>query len=335
MVDESDEPACESGCVLKKRIIHFVGLFLLAILAFWVLDWAVWSAVFEPSLQACRAAAGEGACWGVVAEKWRLILFGRYPADEIWRPITLTVIWSLALWATVAGYLKPRVALLVWVVGIPAAWLLMSAAPTSLWGGLPLTLIISCFGIGLAFPLGVLLALGRRSGQKWISIPCIAYIEILRALPLVSILFLAAFVLPLVLPSALVGDSKDLLPRVIVTIAFFSAAYQAEVIRGGLQTVSTGQSQAAKALGLRWYQAQLHVVLPQAIKACLPGLTNSFITLFKECSLVTVVSLFELTGALSLALSGDVQWRQYYLEGYLFIAGVYWVYCYGLSRYAK
>lgn len=321
--------------ILKADLSHYVGIFVLSLLGLWVLDWAVWSAVFEPSLEACKAAAGKGACWGVVAEKWRLILFGRYPVEQIWRPITLTVIWTLVLWATVAGRLKPRVALPVWLVGVPAGWVMMSAAPTNLWGGLPLTLIISCLGIALAFPIGVLLALGRRSDNRWISIPCVIYIETLRALPLVSILFLAAFVLPLLLPAALVGDSKDLLARVIVTIAFFSAAYQAEVIRGGLQTVSNGQSQAAKALGLRWDQTQWHVVLPQAIKACLPGLTNSFITLFKECSLVTVVSLFELTGALSLALSGDVQWRQYYLEGYLFIAGVYWVYCYGLARYAK
>ncbi|MDH4396290.1 MAG: amino acid ABC transporter permease [Limnobacter sp.] len=321
--------------MVRGGLFNFVGILIAAIFAIWALDWAVWSAVFEPSLQACKAAAGEGACWGVVAEKWRLILFGRYPAEQIWRPITLTVIWTLLLWATVAGHLKPKVALPVWLVWVPAAWLMMSAAPTNLWGGLPLTLMISCLGIALAFPLGVLLALGRRSESRWISTPCVIYIETLRALPLVSILFLAAFVLPLVLPAALVGDSKDLLARVIVTIAFFSAAYQAEVIRGGLQTLSNGQSQAAKALGLRWDQTQWNVVLPQAIKACLPGLTNSFITLFKECSLVTVVSLFELTGALGLALSGDVQWRQYYLEGYLFIAGVYWVYCYGLSRYAK
>ena len=317
------------------RIFNYAGVILLLALGIQLADWAIWSAVFTPQLQACQAAAPGGACWGVVAEKWRIILFGRYPAEEIWRPITVTILWTLALWATVAGRLKPKYAVPVWLLGVPAAWLLMSAAPTTLWGGLPLTLMISCLGIGLAFPLAVLLALGRRSEQIWVRIPCVVYIETLRALPLVSILFLAAFVLPLLLPVAWVGESKDLLPRVIVTIAFFSAAYQAEVIRGGLQTVAIGQNQAAMALGLRWGQAQWHVVLPQAFKACLPGLTNSFITLFKECSLVTVVSLFELTGALGLALGGDVQWRQYYLEGYLFIAAVYWVYCYGLARYAK
>lgn len=317
------------------RTLNFFGIFVLMVLAFWILDWAIWSAVFVPSLSACQAAVGEGACWGVVAEKWKIILFGRYPVEEIWRPMALTLIWTLALWATVSGCLKPKLALPVWLFGVPAAWLLMSAAPTNLWGGLPLTLMISCLGIGLAFPLGLMLALGRRSQRGWVRIPCVVYIESLRALPLVSILFLAAFVLPLLLPAAWVGGSKDLLPRVIVTIALFSAAYQAEVIRGGLQTVSPGQSQAARALGLGWVQIQWHVVLPQALKACLPGLTNSFITLFKECSLVTVVSLFELTGALGLALSGDVQWRQYYLEAYLFIAAVYWVYCYGLARYAK
>jgi len=207
----------------------------------------------------------------------------------------------------------------------------LPAVPTNLWGGLPLTLVLSTVGFGLAFPLALLLALGRRSAFAPLRGLCIAYIELLRALPLVAVLFLAAFVLPLWLP----GDGLDLFTRVLLTISFFSAAYLAEVLRGGLQAVPLGQAQAAKALGLNVVQRNVHVMLPQAIRACLPSLVNSFVTLFKECSLVTIVALFELTGALSLALAGDVQWRSFYFEGYLFIGLVYWAYCFGLSKTVK
>lgn len=312
------------------RLFLWIALPLLLAPALWaVADWALFSAVFTPDLQACQQAAGQGACWGVVAEKWRVILFGRYPLDEQWRAGVVLVVWSVLLFATAARVFKPKVIFSAWAFAVPTtAVLLVGGAPTALWGGLPLTLILSTVGFGLAFPLAVLLALGRQSTFAPLRRLCIAYIELLRALPLVTVLFLAAFVLPLWLP----GEGLDLFTRVLFTIALFSAAYLAEVLRGGLQAVPQGQTMAAKALGLNVVQRNLLVVLPQAIKACLPSLVNSFVTLFKECSLVTIVALFELTGALSLALAGDVQWRSFYLEGYLFIGFVYWVYCFGLSR---
>ena len=254
----------------------------------------------------------------------------------------MLVVWSAVLFATAARVLKPKPLAVAWAVVLIGSFVLMAgdvtgtvaslpAVPTALWGGLPLTLIISTVGFGLAFPLGLLLALGRQSRFAPLRGLCIAYIELLRALPLVTVLFLAAFVLPLWLP----GEGLDLFTRVLLTIALFSAAYLAEVLRGGLQAVPQGQRLAAMALGLNPFQTNLQVVLPQAIRACLPSLTNSFVTLFKECSLVTVVALFELTGALGLALAGDVQWRSFYLEGYLFIALVYWAYCFGLSKTVK
>jgi general L-amino acid transport system permease protein len=307
-----------------------------------LLDWAVLGAVFQPDLQACQQAVGEGACWGVVAEKWRLILFGRYPLDEQWRAGLVTVLWTVLLFATAARALPARWLTAAWAMFLPAAFSLMAggvpglpAVPTALWGGLPLTLIISTVGFGLAFPLALLLALGRRSRNRVVCLVCTAYIEILRALPLLAVLFLAAFVLPLWMPKAMAGGSPDLLVRVVLTIALFSAAYLAEVLRGGLQAVPQGQHMSALALGLNPVQSHVLVVLPQAIRACLPSLLNSFVTLFKECSLVAVVALFELTGALSLALAGDVQWRNFYLEGYLFVALVYWAYCFGLSKTVK
>lgn len=317
---------------LKFKPLSWVLWALLLYLGVWVLDWALWSAQFRPNPVACAQLQGQGACWGVIAEKWKILLFGRFPVEEVWRPALVAVAWTATLYLSLAGRLRPAALLALWLGVLAGTVPLMGVAPMALWGGLPLTLFISVLGMGLAFPLGVLLALGRRHGPVWLRILCASYIEVARALPLVSILFLAAFVLPLVLPFKALASSQDLLPRVILTIACFSAAYQAEVIRGGLQTVGTGQAQAALSLGLRPWQVQLHVVLPQAIRASLPGLGNSFITLFKDCSLVAVVSLFELTGSLGLALGGDVQWRPYYLEASLFVAGVYWVYCYGISR---
>ena len=317
----------------------WIALPLLLLPLLWALaDWALFSAVFTPDLKACEMAAGQGACWGVVVEKWRVILFGRYPLAEQWRAAWVLLVWSALLFATAARVFKSKYLLLAWCVVLPVSALLLAGgvfglAPvsTALWGGLPLTLILSTVGFGLAFPLAVLLALGRQSNFIPLRRVCIVYIELLRALPLITVLFLAAFVLPLWLPS----EGLDLFTRVLLTMALFSAAYLAEVLRGGLQAVPQGQSMAAKALGLNAVQRNMLVVLPQAIKACLPSLTNSFVTLFKECSLVTIVSLFELTGALSLALAGDVQWRSFYLEGYLFIGFVYWAYCFGLSKTVK
>lgn len=327
-----------NASLVFNRFLWVALPLLLAPVAWALLDWAVLNAVFRPDLQACQQAAGQGACWGVVAEKWRVILFGRYPVAEQWRAGTVLVVWSVLLFATAARVFKPKIAFALWAVLLPASALLLHGGfaglptvPTALWGGLPLTLILSTVGFGVAFPLGLLLALGRQSTFAPLRRFCIAYIELLRALPLVTVLFLAAFVLPLWLP----GDGLDLFTRVLFTIALFSAAYLAEVLRGGLQAVPQGQAMAAKALGLNAVQRNVHVVLPQAIRACLPSLTNSFITLFKECSLVAIVALFELTGSLSLALAGDVQWRSFYLEGYLFIALVYWAYCFGLSKTVK
>lgn len=331
-----------NGGLILNRILWVALPLLLAPVAWALVDWSVFSAVFRPDLQACQQAAGQGACWGVVAEKWRVILFGRYPAAEQWRAGMVLVVWSILLFATAARVFKPKTAIRLWAVVLPTSALLlyggfagMPTVPTALWGGLPLTLILSTVGFGVAFPLGLLLALGRQSTFAPVRSFCIAYIELLRALPLVTVLFLAAFVLPLWLPAVLIEDGFDLFTRVLFTIALFSAAYLAEVLRGGLQAVPQGQAMAAKALGLNAFQRNFQVVLPQAIKACLPSLTNSFITLFKECSLVTIVALFELTGALTLALAGDVQWRSFYLEGYLFIALVYWTYCFGLSKTFK
>ena len=302
-----------------------------------VLDWAVLRAVFLPDAEACKVA-GRGACWGVIAEKWRPILFGRYPYEAQWRPaIAVTVLsattlfsawprswrwWLLPLWIAV---------LALFVVLMGGGVFGLASVPTNRWGGLPLTIGLAVVGLALAFPLALLLALGRRSGWPVARTLSASYLELVRGVPLISVLFMASFLLPLLWPA---GWQPDVLVRVLAGLSLFVAAYLAEIIRGGLQAVPRGQVDAAVALGFGRWPVQRDIVLPQALRMVVPSLMNSVIGTLKDTSLVTVVGLFELTGALGLALGGDPVWRPFYLEGYLFLALVYWVICFGLSRYS-
>jgi len=302
----------------------------------WTLgDWALAHAVFRPDAQACRAA--HGACWGVIAEKWRPILFGRYPYAEQWRAALALGVFVAMLLASAWPRLWRPVLAWAWIAALALFGLLMrgglfglAVVPASRWGGLPLTVSLAAVSLALAFPLAVLLALARRA--RWPALRSLAatYIEIVRGVPLISVLFMASFLLPLLWPA---HWRPDALARVLAGMTLFVAAYFAEIIRGGLQAVPRGQVEAALALGLSRWQTQRHVVLPQALRMVVPALMNSVIGTLKDTSLVTVVGLFELTGALGLALGGDPLWRPFYLEGYLFIALIYWLMCFGLSRY--
>ncbi|MES2184245.1 MAG: amino acid ABC transporter permease [Pseudomonadota bacterium] len=311
------------------------------LLALWAglhaIDWALVHAVFRPDVAACRAAP-HGACWGVVAEKWRPILFGRYPYEEQWRPAIAVTLLSaatvLSAWPRAwRAWLAP-----LWAVVLVACGMLMlggvfglAPVPTSRWGGLPLTIGLAVASLALAFPLALLLALARRS--RWPAARALAgtYVELVRGVPLISVLFMVSFLLPLLWPA---GWQPDVLLRVLAGLWLFVAAYLAEIIRGGLQAVPAGQVDAAVALGFGRWAVQRHIVLPQALRLVVPALVNTVIGTLKDTSLVTIVGLFELTGALGLALGGDPVWRPFYLEGYLFLAAVYWVLCFSLSRYS-
>jgi general L-amino acid transport system permease protein len=207
----------------------------------------------------------------------------------------------------------------------------LKAVPTDQWGGLPLTVMLATLGVVLAFPIAVLVALGRRSHLPAIRSLCIVYIELVRGVPLISVLFMASFLFPLFVP---VGKSPDVLVRVVVGLTLFAAAYLAETVRGGLQAIPKGQVEAAESLGLTYWQTQRKVVLPQALAIVVPGIMNSFIAIFKDTSLVTIVSLYELTGSLGLALNSDADWRPYKFEGYLFITAIYFAFCFTMSRYS-
>jgi len=200
------------------------------------------------------------------------------------------------------------------------------------WGGLTLTLLLSTFGIAMAFPLSILLALGRRSDLPLVRWFSIGYIELIRGVPLISVLFMASFMFPLFMPQ---GVTINVLVRVLVGITLFAAAYLAEVVRGGLQAIPNGQLEAAASLGLSYWQTQRKIVLPQALRLVVPSIMNSFISTFKDTSLVTIVSLYELTGSVTLALAGDSNWRSFFVEAYLFIAAIYWIFCFAMSRYSQ
>jgi general L-amino acid transport system permease protein len=319
-----------------------VATLIIAVLAVLYLpeltNWALFKAVFRPSLDECQAARGTGACWGVVAEKYRLIILGRYPYAEQWRPViaTLLLVGLIAV-SCIRLFWKPWLVAL-WVIAIAAFLLLMgggwfglTGVPTDQWGGLPLTIMLATFGIVLAFPLAVVVALGRRSRLTAIRSVCTIYVELIRGVPLISVLFMASFMFPLFMPP---GTTPDVLLRVLVGITLFAAAYLAETVRGGLQAIPKGQVEAAQSLGMSYWQTQRKIVLPQALAIVLPGIMNNFIAIFKDTSLVTIVSLYELTGALGLALNSDADWRPYKIEGYLFIALIYFAFCFSMSRYS-
>jgi general L-amino acid transport system permease protein len=300
--------------------------------------WAVFNAVLVTDANACQAARGTGACWAVVVEKFRLIVFGRYPYEQQWRPELATLILLALLVASCIRYFWKPWLTLAWVVVVPAFFMLMGggwfgleSVPTDQWGGLPLTIMLATFGIVLAYPLAIVVALGRRSTLPAIRTLCIVYIELVRGVPLISVLFMASFMFPLFMP---VGKTPDVLLRVLAGITLFSAAYLAEVVRGGLQAIPKGQIEAAQSLGLTYWQTQRKIVLPQALAMVVPGIMNSFIAIFKDTSLVTIVSLYELTGALGLALNSDANWRPFKIEGSLFITLIYFAFCFAMSRYS-
>jgi general L-amino acid transport system permease protein len=317
-----------TSAVVLALLLKFVPQFV---------NWAFISASWRPDYEACKVP-GVGACWGVVTEKYRIILLGRYPFEEQWRAVLATVLLlTLLIASCMRAFWKPWLVVL-WVLVFAAYFTLMLGGvfglppvETDRWGGLPLTLVLASLSMAAAFPLALLVALGRRSTLPAIRTVSTVYVELIRGVPLISVLFMASFMFPLFMPE---GVSIDVLIRVLVGITLFAAAYMAEVIRGGLQAVPKGQVEAAATLGLSYWQTQRKIVLPQALAMVVPSIMNNFIGLFKDTSLVTIVSLYELTGALSLALNSDSNWRPFKIEGYLFIALIYFIFCFSMSRYS-
>ena len=325
-------------------IVLGVGIFLLAR---GLLEWGVINAVWSvptlangaPDPAACRAVQGVGACWAEIGDKWRFTLFGRYPYDQQWRP-AICIALFLGLYA-VSGMRKfwRKELVYIWVGTLALIFLLMwggvfglSAVPQDEWGGLPITLILATFGLACAFPLAVLVALGRRSTElPAVKMLCVVYVELIRGVPLVALLFMVSVMLPLFLPT---GYNIDKLLRAQIAIILFVAAYVAEVVRGGLQALPKGQSEAADALGLNYWQKQFKIILPQALRLVIPPLVNTFIGFFKDTSLVVIIGIFDLLLSGKTALS-DPTWNGAAAEMYSFVAAIYFAFCYAMSSYSR
>jgi general L-amino acid transport system permease protein len=319
-----------------NRLLTLVLILLLGKFLLWFIDWAFLDAVWRPDTKACRAAAG--ACWGFIADKHRFILFGTYPYDEHWRPAVATLLF-VALWVLSGFRYFWRPALMaIWAVGLSLIGILMWGGVLGMpfvenerWGGLVLTFILFTFGVAFAFPFAIVLALARRSGMPAIRALAVGYIELVRGVPLISLLFMASVMLPLFLPE---GVSIDKLLRAQLALTLFAAAYLAEVVRGGLQAIPQHQYEAADALGLTYWQRTRAVVLPQALRIAVPPLVSTFIGFFKNTSLVVVIGLFDFLSTVKVSLN-EPAWTGFGVEAYLFAALVYFVFCYAMSLYSR
>ena len=301
-----------------------------------LLRWAVLDATWSGTAAQCREAGG--ACWAFVREKFWFSIFGLYPYEERWRPGTMIVILVAMVLASCQRRFWNRWLVLAWAVAAPSMLVLMAggvlglpAVPTRQWGGLTITGIIAVYGLALGYPLSLLLALGRRSELPLVRWFCTAIIECVRGVPLISLLFMAAIMLPLFLPE---GVTLDRLARVLVAYTLFTAAYMAEVVRGGLQAMPRGQYEAADALGLSYWKKMRLVILPQALAITIPSQVNTFIGLFKDTTLVVVIGVFDFFTTLRAAL-GDPNWLGFPTEAYVFAAAVYFVLCLAMSRYSQ
>lgn len=320
-----------------NSILTVLGLYLVYSIFAPLLDWVVFNADWVGS--SGDDCTSDGACWVFIGVRFDQFMYGFYPGSETWR-----VNWAALLLAlTLAWLMVPRMPYKgfaaifgLFIFPLLAFWLMsgdifgMEHVETSLWGGLMLTLVLSLVGMVAALPIGVILALGRRSDMPIVRALCVAFIELWRGVPLITVLFMSSVMLPLFLPE---GVNFDKLLRALIGIVLFQSAYMAEVIRGGLQAIPKGQYEAADALGLSYWKKMGLIILPQALKLVIPGIVNTFIALFKDTSLVLIIGLFDLL-AMAQAAASDPKWLGFAIEGYVFAAFVFWIFCFGMSRYS-
>jgi general L-amino acid transport system permease protein len=309
-----------------------LSVVMIALFAFTVphfLRWALLDATWDAINR--RACAPDGACWGFVKARFPLFIYGRYPVDERWRVNLCFVLLAIACLGTLFAGRRRGAFLLALLLGVPMVCgvLLVGGvfglAPveTADWGGLMLNVVLSFVTIACALPLGILLAFGRRSSLPVVSWGSTAFIEFWRGVPLLAVLFMGLIMLPMFLPD---GMTVPNLVRAIVVLTLFESAYLAETIRGGLQGVPAGQAEAAMALGMHHPQAQILIVLPQALRISIPGIINIVVDLFKDTTLVSIVGLFDLMGVISQSLK-DPSWLGLASEGYTFAAAMFFVCC--------
>ncbi|MDQ8757374.1 ABC transporter permease subunit [Sphingosinicella sp. LHD-64] len=298
-----------------------------------LVNWAILDSTFVGGAERCRQR--DGACWLFIGETHRLILFGTYPQAEQWRPALVCLLFPAALAASFVKVLWSRALLFIWLGVLVLSLILMSGGlpglavvPPDKWSGLPVTFLLATIAVVGAFPLAVLLALGRQSHLPLPRALCIGFIEVMRGVPLIGVLFMAAVMFPLFVPDWLNIDS---FMRVQIALVLFTAAYMAEAVRGGLLAVPPGQNEAAAALGLTRWQSLRHVRLPQALKASIPGIVSTAISEVKNTTLVLIVGIYDLLQTTRMAFV-EVQWRPYYVEAYTFTGAIFFALCLALSR---
>jgi general L-amino acid transport system permease protein len=327
---------------IPSTVITLLLLLVLGKGFFSLVEWgwlnAVWSVPDANNSAACRAVRGLGACWAVIPEKLRFILFGTYPFQEQWRPAAAVLVFIALFVVSSRRWAWRKELALVWAAALALIGLLMWGGIPGLpfvsqdrWGGLPVTLILATFGLAFGFPLGILVALGRRSKLPAIHSLCVLYVELIRGVPLISLLFMASVMFPLFMPD---GVNIDKLLRAQIAFILFAGAYLAEVIRGGLQAVPRGQHDAADALGLSYWKKQGLIILPQAIRHVIPPLVNTFIAFFKDTSLVLIIGIFDLLTTAKTAII-DPAWQSFSVEVYIFVALIYFAFCFAMSRYSR
>ncbi|MBW2653667.1 MAG: amino acid ABC transporter permease [Deltaproteobacteria bacterium] len=316
----------------------FLTIIIISILWFSIIPFLKWALIDSSWLPDANCKASGGACWSVISSNYKIILFGFYPQNILWRPITAIFMLVILLfisrnrnyWNAFLGY--------TWIISLVIMGILLKGGIFGLetvdiqkWGGIILTLLLSVFGLTAAYPLGVFLALGRQSKMPVFKTFCIFYIELIRGVPLISLLFMSSVVFPLFLPE---GVSINAILRAQVAIIMFTAAYIAEVVRGGLQGMNKGQFEAADSLGLNYFQTMRLIILPQALKIVIPPSVSILISAFKDTSLVVIIGLYDLLKTTQVTLS-EPKWMGFSAEAYIFIAIIYFGCCFFMSNYSR
>jgi len=298
-----------------------------------LLDWMIFDATWSGTKEEITK---DGARWIFIYEKFNQFIYGFYPEDSYWRPnLILALFVACVVVFKKVKITKLRIAIVV-LFPIVSFFLLyggfgLEVVPTSKWGGLLLTIVVAAVGIVVSFPIGIMFALGRQSKMPIIKTISVIYIEFIRGVPLITLLFMASVILPLFFPE---GVTFDKLLRALIGITLFQAAYIAEVVRGGLQAIPKGQYEAADSIGLSYWQAMGLVILPQALKISIPNIVGSFVSLFKDTTLVLIIGLFDVLAMVTLTTT-DPNWLGFETEGYVFVTMIYWIICFSMSKYAQ
>ncbi len=319
---------------ITNTILTLLGFYLIYVIIPPLLDWMIFDATWSGTKE---EIVNSGARWIFIVEKFDQFMYGFYPETEHWRPNLVLILFFVRIIIfrmNISSKAKLALILIYPVVSfilISGGVFGLQHVETHQWGGLMLTIIVAAVGIIASFPIGIVLALGRQSDMPLIKTLCIGFIEFIRGVPLITLLFMASVVLPMFFHE---GIEFDKLLRALIGITLFQSAYIAEVIRGGLQAIPKGQYEAADSLGLTYWKKMGLIILPQALKISIPNIVGSFISLFKDTTLILIIGLFDILAMVTLTNS-DTNWLGFEVEGYVFVTIIYWAICFSMSQYSK